>query len=112
MTFDRLTIRDCANITSFIKAKEKEMILTPTTPTPNVNFNRKVVEDIKHVYGVPVSQLSLNGITGILTDRQLEVERLESIPHKPQAIKQQIADIKAQIKELLELADELFPVES
>lgn len=87
--------------------------VAPQAPQPVAqpfNFDKPAIADIKHVYGVPVSHISLNGITSLLTQRQGEVERLKSLPHKPEVIKANIAKLKADIKSLLALANELFPV--
>lgn len=84
----------------------------PVAPAPHrpFDFSKPAIIDIKHVYGVPVEQLTLNSITTLLTERQEAVEQLKSLPHKPEVIKKQISDLKKDIAALLALANELFPV--
>lgn len=74
------------------------------------NFSKPAIEEIKFVYGISVKELTLDRVTVLLTDRQAEVDRLKALPHKPEVIKAKIATLKGEIKDILALANELFPV--
>jgi hypothetical protein len=90
---------------------QSPQVPTQSQPLPiNLNYGHAAVEDIRHVYGVPVKQLTLAQLTQILTNRQGEVDRIKAIPHKPEAIKAQLTKLKAEIKDILALTNELFPV--
>lgn len=80
------------------------------TPISHFNFARPAIEEIKFVYGISVKDLTLQRVTALLTERQQEVDRLKDLPHKPEVIKAQITKLKGEIKDILALANELFPV--
>lgn len=84
--------------------------VSPQPAVQSFNFTKPAIEDIKFVFGVSVKDLSLSRLTELLTNRQVEVDRLKALPHKPEVIKARIIEAKAEIKQLLALTNELFPV--